>query len=629
MALSDLKTLITVKADVSQAKSEIKSLRGVERQAAQERLGELESQNSRIEKTIAFYGKLAAGIALGVGAYQSARAAANSYFEDMRLESSARGADLAALKKATHGLVEADNLLAFAGKTMHGVWKLNQGEMETVLRGAMALRKTMGVELQPTIEKLTEALTKGNTKALRDLGIEAKDKMGVLRELDDLFGALGGNVSLAGDEMQATGVKMTDAFDDIKGAIGQLVVALGPAIDLLSAGVVKLAWIINHLPGGNGPTPSQLGRGEAGVYERFTHFVAGLHGRDLGRELKYGDDENEALARQHGSMRRQIVGQNDADRQRIAKQVNDAAIETLLNVQAVLVRAQIDAAARKGGSPKDGRYELNFAEANGFSGWSTLSEKFEHEEWLKGAGSRSAWAAIGEDTKHGQRSAQGISGSISEGSSAIESMLAQWAEMDAAKAAEGNLLARIFGTPAEIEEMAAMIDIAASSFDMLTGAATAAFDAWITGSKSIGAAFKEAIADGLRANATQMLAESIKHAAFALGSWAFGNFVSAKAHGAAALKFAGGAAVMGVLAKQLGEQTGQWSGAGAGAGSAAGAGIFGAPRTIGNGGSQQGGDNITVYVGAEWAAMSSIDQASSINRALQLGKRGSPHIRRN
>src|SRR3990167_275561 len=176
MGLGDLtsKVLISVKADTSQAKSELRSLRGVEKQAATERLRELEQQNAGIDKSIAMWAK--AGLAIGglALAYKGLSSAAKAYMEDQRLTAAAAGANIDRLRKATMGLVEQDHLLAFAGKAMHGVWKLNQQEMEVVLRGAMALRKTMGVELQPTVEKLTEAVAKGSTRALKEFGIEAR-----------------------------------------------------------------------------------------------------------------------------------------------------------------------------------------------------------------------------------------------------------------------------------------------------------------------------------------------------------------------------------------------------------------------------------------------------------------------
>src|SRR5690606_6398865 len=100
---------------------------------------------------IAMWGKVAVGVtALGV-AFKGVQASFRNYAEDARLRGAAAGASIEGLRKATAGLVREDELLRFAGQAQHGIWKLNQEEMERVLLGARALSKHMGTELQPTI----------------------------------------------------------------------------------------------------------------------------------------------------------------------------------------------------------------------------------------------------------------------------------------------------------------------------------------------------------------------------------------------------------------------------------------------------------------------------------------------
>jgi hypothetical protein len=228
------RVLTTYKADTSDHKAAIRSLRGEEKAAAQARLLEIERTNKGIDSQIAMWGKLAMGVGAAYAAFKAAQVAANAYLEDVRLESAAAGANIDALADATAGLVEQDDLLAFAGKSMHGVWKLNQQEMQTVLQAAMALRKTMGVELQPTIEALTESVTKGTTRGLKEFGIEAKDKTEAMRKMREMVSGLGGDFSLAGDDIQRSKTSMANSVDDLKGALGSLVVSLGPAIKTLA-----------------------------------------------------------------------------------------------------------------------------------------------------------------------------------------------------------------------------------------------------------------------------------------------------------------------------------------------------------------------------------------------------------
>jgi hypothetical protein len=92
----------------------------------------------------------------------------------------------------------------------------------------------------------------------------------------------------------------------------------------------------------------------------------------------------------------------------------------------------------------------------------------------------------------------------------------------------------------------------AAGFQLLTGAVTAAMDAWITGSESMGTAIKKAIGAGLKALAAELAMQALRHGAYALGSLAFGDVRGATAHGIAAAKFAAGAAVTAVVAREMG-----------------------------------------------------------------------------
>ncbi len=597
MALGDVvsNALIRVKADTSQAKAELRSLRGEERKAAQERLGEMEKQNSGIDKQIAMWGKAALAVGAGVAAFKLANAAANSYLEDVRLQSAAAGANMDRLKEATRGLVEEDRLLAFAGKSMHGVWRLSQKEMETVLRGADALSKTMGTELQPTVDALTEAITKGSTRALKEFGIEAKDKTEAIKKLDEIYQSLGGNVEQAGDAFKQSKVSMANALDNLMGQLGQLAVSLTPVISLLGSAV---EWIGNMVTGLN-----MLFGAESPWEKARKEQVAALN-RENDIEVYSGLG---ALMGKEGVVRGQIWAESNQ--------------ETVQFIQQLLTAAGKKPAASKslarGGSAKP--TGLSLESLGGLGGFGAIPGA------LADAGKAYGGEWLGKVELEQQLEVMDLA---ADRIAAAKKRIAAADEREANKrASEMGLLASIFGTPSEINELTVAISAASSAFSTLVGAAGSAFDAWITGSESIGMAFKKAVAEGLKANAVQMLGEAIKHGAFALGSLAFFNYASAAQHGAAAAKYLAGAAAMGVFAKALGGSTGQWSqGGGAGAGAGSGG---GAARTIGSGGSREQDQRpINVYVGAEWAAMSKLEQSSAIVRAIELGKRGSRHIRR-
>jgi hypothetical protein len=583
MALGDIvsKVLLEFKADTSQAKSEIRSLRGEERKASQDRLAELEQQNKGIESQIATLAKIAGVVGAGVAAFKLANDAAKAYLEDVRLASAAAGANVEKLQQATMGLVEQDKLLAFAGKSMHGTWKLNQEEMETVLKGATALRKTMGVELQPTIDALTESIAKGNTRALKEFGIEATDKAGVLRELSEAYKRVGGDASLAGDEWEKNKVTLVNAFDDIKGALGQLVIALTPLIEKLGQAAKFVSEDVFS------PITNLDLAGAARAGQSKAWYDA--HGAQFGQSMLEGWKDVAAFLKQHPEVLKAMQG------------------PTL----------------KKAGGGDSGRFELSFTEGHGFSGYDTLSQKMAAEKAAADAElSRKNW-------RHSGSAEFGGSGyDFSGGKSIEEQFKAQKEFQDRALGLMGGkkqtVFEQIFGTPEEISAHTAAIQAASGAIDIMSNAVGATYDAWLTGSESMSTAFKKSIAQSIGAIGKEMQIHAVKEAAMALASAAVFDWHGAAKHAGAAALFEAGAIAAGLASKAMMPSTG------GGAGAASGGGGANAPRTIGSGPS--GGDEsmrpINVYVGAEWAAMSKIEQSAAIVRAIELGKRGTRHIRR-
>ncbi len=149
-------------------------------------------------------------------------------------------------------------------------------------------------------------------------------------------------------------------------------------------------------------------------------------------------------------------------------------------------------------------------------------------------------------------------------------------------------LSKVFGPVGDF-------DIYKEAFKSLEGAVSGAMGAWIDGSMSAGQAFKRFIGEALKALASQMLVESLKHAAYALGSLAFGDLAGAARHGAAAAEFAAGAVIAGVAAKEMGGAGGSTSASGGGGGKGASGGAS-APSFLTPGiGTQTQGDKIIVY----------------------------------
>lgn len=558
--MADVKQVLTIfRADTSQQEAAVKRMRGVERGEAKKTLDDLNAQNAKLADQIAMIGK--AGIALGAVAvaWQTAKAAAKVYLEDVRLESAAAGANLEGLQKATRGLVEADTLLAFAGKSMNGVWKLNQSEMEVVLRGATALQKTMGVELQPTIEKLTMAISKGMTEELKEFGIVAKDKVGLLEQLDRAYAAVGGSAALAGEDFTRSQVALSDAIRDLQSALGRLVIALAPVIDGL-AGAVDLinnaiaGWAM--LFGGESPWETQRKQNVAQLNAQTDQHLNTQYGA---MHAKRGVAELRVWARQNPS-------------------------------HAGLLLDLLEAASKKPEKKKAGRA--------GRGGDELVIEAPDYYSMLRGR----SGLGLGQ-TGVGRSAGDGLAGSQVMGDlrlqQAFASMEGVQGKFLAAQEAfrlqdQRTLMARIFGTPAEIEATAEAIRLAASATDVLTSASVAGFDAWMTGADSVSGALRKAFGEGLRALANDLWAQATRHSLYALGSLAFGDFAGAGRHGAAAAAYGAGAVSVGLVAREMGAGQSSRPSVGSGARSSGGSGI----RPLGgSAGSGERTSNVTVILG--------------------------------
>lgn len=183
-----------------------------------------------------------------------------------------------------------------------------------------------------------------------------------------------------------------------------------------------------------------------------------------------------------------------------------------------------------------------------------------------------------------------------------------------------TLLEKTFGKPGEF-------DLYKKAFEGLTKAATAAFDAWITGSESAGDAFKKAVGQIIEALANQMLVESLKYTAMGIGS-IFLNPAETATDFAAAAAYAAGAVAAGALAKDMGSAWGV--GASSSSSSGSGSGASGVPTspagsttTVGSAAGNTNG-NAVIVVGDQWssstARMKQIAAKKYVDLALgQLG----------
>lgn len=576
MGLGDtFKSLVLTeyKADTKQMRKELKKLSKEQQAQAKDAIDAAEKQNDAIDAQIAMLGKAALAVGAVTAAYAAAKVGIEAYEKRSRLASATAGADLKGLQKATKGLVSETRLLEFASKAMNGTFKLSQAQMEQALSGAVALRKTLGVELPHAMERMQQAIVEASTEPLKELGLVVKGVendtreglMAALGELAEQARLAGPDMALPGDEMAESQIRMQDAVENLKISLGKLAQSLAPVI-------AKLASLVGLLE-----------RAAVFTFDGPEHISGGLGGAyKLGMKQKFRDSavgQTQLLLQQRlGMINKGIAAQ--ADRQRRVGQV-----------QSEWDKLQIELNKKRSGRKSGGSGgEYTFGGQvidDGLGGTSTGGDMFRSGLYAEANSFRGKTAAA----------AQGS------GAAAAEALRVQRLEYEKlvelrneAIQARTNMLAGIFGTPAEIDATVEALAALSSGFDGLSNAFGAGVDALITGSSSFSEAFKKAIADSLRSMSVDMAVRAFRELAMAAGQLALGNVASAKMHGKAAALYGAGAVAAGVGARSLG----------------AGGSNVNAPRTAGSAGvgassggpgGSDGGNTSVFIVGNDFAGM--------------------------
>ncbi len=558
MAINSETVVTKYTGEASQLMAELEKIR-----AGQAKLGQsvdgvnksLQNQNKDMEASIAKWAKIGVGIAAAKQAFDFATEAVDLFAKSAKYAHAAGSISIDGLRTATAGLYTQMDLLKFAAEANNGVMKLSQKETEA-LAGSMRALVQEGEDENEVLEAFTNFMGSGKARGLEKFGIFVDDAKGrtekynaVLGQLTEKYGKVSGSSLTASEAIKHASVQIEDAFSGIKIAIGQMVAKLAPAIELLGAGIARLAKFIDMLPG--------LGSGSKGVADSIT---------------AYGVNAAGALAtggRTGGSLTGNNLG-------RLVDKYN----------LGDLGEEVVERKRRGGGAalPNGRAADASAAAAKAIADWIVdLAEK-------KAGLQTSIESTVGQNVA----SVQGSLTAGSEDFAAFEEAfnaqaVAQQAMSDAAAYGEAtSKMESIFGP---LEE----IDMYTESFQMLEGAVSAGFGAWIDGSESAGAAMKKFVAGSLKNWALEMAVQSVRNLAY--GFSALANPVTAPTAGGyfvAAAKFAAGAALAGGAAKALG-------GGGGGGGSSASSSSSAAPVGGSTGASGGGTSNVTVVIGDSFA----------------------------
>jgi hypothetical protein len=598
--------LTTYKADVSDQIKGITKLKGEERKHHEERLSQLRATNDGLEAQITTIGKV--GLAVGA-AGAIAKLAWDGFqasVEHTKLTAASAGADIERLRAASLGLRKETELLADATLLKKGAFALSQQQMEDVERAVVALTRQFPATID-VHKKLFDAVTQLKTDGLQELGIFV-DKSGlsmdsasqraeifarVMEEVTEASKGVKDSQATAAEKIQATAVSMDDAMDSMKRSLGKLVEAMAPLLEALATSVslvAQVASVATSLPSLKIPgTDTKLGD-VAALVQRRLPTLGNLYkdGKWAYKNLFSEDTPLEALHQNLPDVDLSKIGTDDFRRTSSVQRDSNRWAGDL----SMALAKGLDAMMKLPGAMAV-EAEREFNESQKFvleardRELAAIEERFERAEAFARSPEGQRLAAMRriqvtmarsladlrqrEATdkvvaeleaelapKHGRDTAGSPLGfsTTALGEGQLQGILDKFyasgelerrnagAYRDFNAARSQSLLEQMFGP---IEEF----DAYARGLQLVTGAAQAAFSAWIDGSASAGEAVKKFFAESLKGQASDLLGKAILHGVYAVGSLAFGDFRGAAQHGVAAAQAGAGAAAIGVLAKAL------------------------------------------------------------------------------
>jgi hypothetical protein len=588
------RVLTTYKADVRPHKRALRELKGEERKAQKEIIDNLNKRNEAWDRNIKKLGKVAGAVGGVTVAFIAGRAAWRTYAEDIKLRGATVGVSLNSLKHATRGLMTEQKLLHVSARLMNTDLKFTQTEIETLTQYMLALVKR-GKDSAEVFREVTKAAEEANLEGLKRFGVTAKATGGTLEAKNAILRAaqleirkLGGDFDTAASEMERANVRIADAMHHTRLEVGRLVNSLAPLV----AELLRVAAAAAQAVGGLiGVARAVGGRGvSGGGGEGWGKHVPGLNlGTVLTAPLQtslmavkgwgeiYGLTQPSTSPLIPGWMRNRETLRQQRGRELAQRLMLSLSSGTQPANLFELGKPTIIPPDRRGGggpplTPGGGGvfqdFGVNVPMVRARERDLELDRAFVSSG---GVGARIAGPALG-----GQLPMFGAAYATPEERMGVTPD--EFAQFLQGRGQRGvtDIFQGGFGA-AQFTEAAGTV--ASEGFVIFQQAATASFNAVVSGSKSMATAFREAAGAMIAARASNLFAEGIYHSAMAVGSLFFSSITGA-AHVRAALAAFSGAAALAGLARALGYggATGA-PGAQAGAGAGAARGIGGAPAT--------------------------------------------------
>lgn len=562
-----ISTILTqYRADASDHIAELKKLKGAEAERAKETIAAHEKVKNSIDDQLKSIGKISLAVAGVAGAFVAAKSAMNAYAENAKLSAAAAGVSIDRLAQATKGLKTEHELLTDAARLNNGAIKLNTEQM-AIAEQAMLQFTRRGIDAGKAHDAVLQAVTALKVDGLKDLGVfvdmtglkmeNQADRGEILKRiLIELTGAsneFAKSQRTAAEDVQASTVRVEDAIDRLKNTLGKRV--NNAILNIEDMGKAVARWW-------GGPT------GEDTLSHHITVNVLPYLERmgRLSAALASGDQwvRMQGLAQYRADMNQP----NDPklDMYLRGAQYKTTRLESETKTATTAPKATAAAAAAMTAAQALARF------ANASVADTGIGQSLGGATTL--GGTNTLGSAAGMDGVLGANITAANENALS------GKLTANWKDNLAGyEKTRKTFMESTFGPVGQF-------DAYKTAFEGFTGAVSAGYSAMVDGTMSFGKAFKQAVAQALKATGAQMLIEALKESAYAIAAFARGiggnpkAFAEAAAHGKAALAFGAAAAAAGVAANGLG--TGAGGAAGGGGGAGAGAGAPSAPRPAEN-----------------------------------------------
>lgn len=452
MSLDSLisKVLTVYSVDVGDAKAGLKDLQGEQRALQQAEIEAAEARNAQLDDWKEGLTKITVGLAAMGAAAAVVFESWKSYAENLRLETAAGRADIDQLSGAFDGLVSRHEMLQFAAKSLHGAVALNQDQMNTLASATVYFAREGLGSTQEVMEKLEDAAVSLRTRGLKELGVEVQQGATQADTLRNIMDALNTKMREGGPiaETEADRIeRMAAGWADLK--------------EKMAEGVVVLT---------EGTNAMALFNEQLAIHEKY--WGAGT----VDPGFNYD----------------QIGGTSTPDGDPWAAESNITAAGITRGIVA------LDKLGKRFGDFEEAHKHALEAAKKAFEERRKLADTVEksmtddlvkrlQEDVNKINTAQSDWRTPDQKNLDAGFTIPGLDGGVKLPQSDSTLQLAQ----------KQTLLQKTFGPVGEF-------DLYKKGFEALTGAVGTAYDAWVSGSESAGAAFKKFIGQSVEATGKQM-----------------------------------------------------------------------------------------------------------------------------